>query len=97
MLPLVALGDESVPVYTWDRGLSVTPTTQYQYFGFCSEPDCSKMRKPESLGSAPFNVIPDPSIKKPFIVKTPFVMPHEKESVIWKGLAAFVEQVLSKQ
>jgi len=97
MLPIAAEGEESVPVYTWDRGLAVTPTTSYQYFGFCSEPDCSKMRKPESLGSTPFSVIPDPSIKKPFIVKTPFVMPNEKESDIWKGLASFVEQILHKQ
>jgi hypothetical protein len=97
VLPIAAGAGESVPIYTWDRGLTLTPETPYQYFGFCSEPGCSKLLKPESLGSAPFSVIPDPSIKRPFIVKTPFVMPHEKESDIWKGLAAFVDKVLSKQ
>jgi hypothetical protein len=55
------------------------------------------MRKPESLGSAPFSVIPYTSIKRPFIVKTPFVEPNEQESDIWKGLAAFVEQFRNKQ
>ncbi len=97
MLPITTEGGESVPIYTWDRGLIVTPNTLYQYFGFCSEPHCSQMRKPESLGSALFSVIPDRSIKRPFIVKTPFVMPSEKESDIWKGLAAFVKQVLNRQ
>jgi hypothetical protein len=97
MLPIAAGAGESVPIYTWARGLTLTPETLYQYFGFCSDPDCSKMLKPVSLGSAPFSVIPDPSIKRPFIVKTPFVMSNEKESDIWKGLAAFVKQVLNKQ
>jgi hypothetical protein len=97
MLPVTTEGGESVPIYTWDRGLTVTPNTLYQYFGFCSGPDCSQMRKPESLGSAPFSVIPYTSIKRPFIVKTPFVMPNEKGSDIWKGLAAFVEQFRNKQ
>jgi len=97
MLPITTEGGESVPIYTWDRGLIVTPSTLYQYFGFCSEPHCAQMRKPDSLGSAPFSVIPYISIKRPFIVKTPFVMPNEKESDIWKGLAAFVEQFRNKQ
>ena len=39
----------------------------------------------------------NPSIKKPFIVKTPFVEPHEKEGDIWKGLVAFVKEILRKQ
>jgi len=97
MLPIAAGGEDMPPIHTWDRGLAVTQDTEYQYFGFCSDRDCSKMRKPESLGNAPFTVIPDPSIKKPFIVKTPFVMPNEKEGDIWKGLADFVEQIQRKQ
>lgn len=97
MLPITAEGEESVPIHTWDRGLTVTPNTLYQYFGFCSGPDSARMSKPASLGSAPFSVIPYISIKKPFIVKTPFVMPDEKESDIWKGLAAFVEQLPNNQ
>jgi hypothetical protein len=95
MFPIATEGEESVPVYTWNRGLALTPTTSFQYFGFCSGADCSKMRKPESLGSAPFSVIPDPPIKKPFIVKTPFVMPNEREGDIWKGLTALVKEVLN--
>jgi hypothetical protein len=97
MFPFCAQGEEPVPIHTWDRGLAATPTTSYQYFGFCSGQDCSRMRKPRSLGSAPFSVIPDSSIEKPFIVKTPFAMPYEKESDIWKGMAAFVKQILQKQ
>jgi len=96
-LPIAAEGEEPAPVYTWDRGLAVTQETRYQYFGFCSDPDCTKMVKPRSLGTAPFSVIPDRSIKRPFIVKTPLVMPNEKESDIWRGLAAFVTQILLKQ
>ena len=96
-LLLVAQGDESVPIYTWDRGLTLKPETLFQYCGFCSEPSCSKMNKPKSIDDAPFSVIPDPSIKKPFIIKTPFVEPHEKEGDIWRGMAAFVKQILGKQ
>jgi hypothetical protein len=40
---------------------------------------------------------PDPSIKKPFMIKTPFVEPHEKEGDIWKGIAAFIDPILKKQ
>jgi hypothetical protein len=97
MLPIAAGGEDMLPIYTWDRGLDPTKVTDYQYFGFCSDRDSSRMRKPESLGSAPFTVIPDPSIKKPFIVKTPFVTPNEKEGDIWKGLANFVKQIQHKQ
>ena len=92
-----AQSEESIPIYTWDRGLALTQDTQYQYFGFCSDPDCSKMVTPKSIGDAPLSWIPDPSIKKPFIVKTPFVDPHEKEGDIWKGMAAFVKEILQKQ
>jgi hypothetical protein len=46
---------------------------------------------------APLSWIPDPSIKKPFIIKTPFVEPHEKEGDIWKGMAAFVKEILKEQ
>ena len=66
MLPIAAEGEESVPIHTWNRGLTVTPNTLYQYFGFCSGPDCARMSKPASLGSAPFSVIPYISIKKTF-------------------------------
>ena len=55
------------------------------------------MVTPKSIGDAPLSWIPDPSIKKPFIVKTPFVEPHEKEGDIWKGMAAFVKEILKKQ
>jgi hypothetical protein len=55
------------------------------------------MRKPESIGGAPFSWIPYAGVKRPFIVKTPFVMPHEKESDIWKGMATFIDQILRKQ
>lgn len=96
-IPIAAGGEELIPIHTWDRGIAVTQETQYQYFGFCSGWDCSDMRKPEFLGDAPFSVIPYSSIKKPFIVKTPFVMPNEKEGDIWKGLAEFVEQVQGKE
>jgi hypothetical protein len=97
MFPIAAQGEESVPIYRWDRGLALTRDTQYQYFGFCSDRDCPKMRKPESIGGAPFSWIPYAGVKRPFIVKTPFVMPHEKESDIWKGMATFIDQILRKQ
>ncbi len=96
MCPFVAEGEESPPIYTWDRGLPVTPTTSYQYFGFCSGRIVQRCVN-RNLWNAPFSVIPDPSIKKPFIVKTPLVVPHERESDIWKGMAAFVKQILSRQ
>ncbi len=55
------------------------------------------MVKPKSIGDAPFSWIPYAGVKRPFIVKTPFVMPHEKEGDIWKGLGAFADQILRKQ
>jgi len=96
-IPIAAGGDDLTPIYTWDRGIAASQDTKYQYFGFCSGRDCSTMRKPESLGRAPFSVIPWVAVKQPFIVKTPFVMPNEKEGDIWKGLAEFVEQIQRKQ
>jgi len=35
--------------------------------------------------------------QRPFIVKTPFVMPNGKEGDIWKGLAEFVNQIQGKK
>jgi hypothetical protein len=93
----VVQGEESIPMYTWDRGLALTQETQYQYLGFCSDQDCPKMVNPKSIGDAPFSWIPFAGVKKPFIVKTPFVEPHEKEGDIWKGMAAFVKEILRKQ
>ncbi len=55
------------------------------------------MFNPKSIGEVPLSCIPDPSIKKPFIIKTPFVEPREREGAIWKGMAAFVDEILKKQ
>jgi hypothetical protein len=96
MLPVMAEGEWMAPIYNWDRGLVVTPETLYKYFGFCSEPDCWKMRKVD-ISDAPFTVIPLDSVKKPFIVRTPFMEPYETDDDIWKGMAEFVKEILRKQ
>jgi len=69
---------------------ATTLDTQYQYFGFCSERDCPKMVNPKSIGDAPFSLVPHTGLKMPFIIKTPFVEPLEKEGDIWKGMLALL-------
>jgi hypothetical protein len=39
----------------------------------------------------------NPSIKRPFIIKTPIVEPHEKDGDIWEGMAGFIDQIPKKQ
>ncbi len=59
----MAQGEESIPVYTLDRGLALTQETRYQDFDFCSDQDCPKMVNPKSISDTPFSWIPYTGVK----------------------------------